>query len=62
MNRYIKKQDMYSVSRFLLAVLLLSAQTGSAQKLKKADKLVISNLQTHVSYLADDKLEGTQGR
>ncbi len=49
---------MHSVSRFLLVVLLLSSQSGAAQKLKKADKLVISNLQAHVSYLADDKLEG----
>jgi aminopeptidase YwaD len=29
-----------------------------AQKLKKADKAIIANLQLHVSYLADDKLEG----
>ena len=29
-----------------------------AQKLKKADKAVVDNLQAHVSYLADDKLEG----
>ena len=31
---------------------------GPAQKLKKADKLVITNLQTHIGFLADDKLEG----
>jgi len=29
-----------------------------AQKLKKADKAIIANLQKHVGYLADDKLEG----
>jgi aminopeptidase YwaD len=29
-----------------------------AQKLKKADKAIIASLQLHVSYLADDKLEG----
>ncbi|MBC7886839.1 MAG: M28 family peptidase [Ferruginibacter sp.] len=29
-----------------------------AQKLKKADKVILSNLEAHVNYLADDKLEG----
>src|SRR6478735_5779563 len=58
MKRYTKKQVMYSGPRLLLAILLLVSQTGTAQKLKKADKLVISNLQAHVGYLADDKLEG----
>lgn len=29
-----------------------------SQKLKKADKVIVSNLQAHISYLADDKLEG----
>ncbi len=45
------------MKRFLGLVLLIS-MAGSAQKLKKADKLVVSNLQTHISFLADDKLEG----
>jgi len=39
-------------------LLLLIPAAGSAQKLKKADKQVISNLQSHIGYLADDKLEG----
>ena len=38
--------------------LLLTTQFVTAQKLKKADKVVVANLQTHVNYLADDKLEG----
>ncbi len=42
---------------FLLLSLLISAG-ASAQKMKKADKLVLAALQSHVSYLADDKLEG----
>jgi aminopeptidase YwaD len=29
-----------------------------AQKLKKADKAIVTNLQSHIAYLADDKLEG----
>lgn len=37
--------------------LLLSVSVFS-QKLNKADKAVIVNLQAHVGYLADDKLEG----
>lgn len=39
-------------------LILLSTQFASAQKLKKADKVILTNLQTHISYLADDKLEG----
>ena len=40
---------------------VLSVQFASAQKLsfgKKADKIIVANLQKHVNYLADDKLEG----
>jgi aminopeptidase YwaD len=29
-----------------------------AQKLKKADKITLANLETHIRYLSDDKLEG----
>ncbi len=44
----------------IASVALVIVTTGStfSQKLKKADKVVISSLQAHVSYLADDKLEG----
>lgn len=38
--------------------LVFLTQFATAQKLKKADKIVVANLQTHISYLADDKLEG----
>ena len=38
--------------------LLFTIQFANAQKLKKADKAAITNLQTNISYLADDKLEG----
>ena len=31
---------------------------ASAQKLKKADKLILSNLEKHIAYLSDDLLEG----
>ena len=29
-----------------------------AQKIKKADKIILANLENHIRYLADDKLEG----
>ena len=45
------------MKRFLWLFLLISS-VSSAQKLKKADKLILSGLQTHISFLADDKLEG----
>lgn len=42
----------------LVSAVLFFSIALSAQKLKKADKLVIANLEAHVRYLADDKLEG----
>ncbi len=45
------------MKHFLWLVLLISS-VSSAQKLKKADKLVLANLKTHIEFLADDKLEG----
>ncbi|MCC7401510.1 MAG: M20/M25/M40 family metallo-hydrolase [Chitinophagaceae bacterium] len=41
-----------------LALLLLSFQFTDAQKIKKADRAVLSNLHQHIEYLASDKLEG----
>ena len=45
--------------------LLFSTQLATAQKLKKADKVIVTNLQTEINYLASDILEGrrtgTQG-
>ena len=41
---------------FFPVLLLMSAV--SAQKLKKEDKIILTNLRTHITYLADDKLEG----
>ena len=43
--------------RFSL-IFLLSVTLLNAQKAKKADRTTIANLKTHISYLADDKLEG----
>lgn len=44
--------------KHILWFVLLISSAGSAQKLRKADKQVIANLQSHVGFLADDKLEG----
>ena len=45
------------MKRFLCLVVFAS-QLAIAQKIKKADKVILTNLQTHITYLADDKLEG----
>lgn len=42
----------------ILGIFLFFTCFASAQKLKKADKLIVDNLKTHIGYLADDKLEG----
>ncbi|HVZ55102.1 MAG TPA: M28 family peptidase [Chitinophagaceae bacterium] len=42
----------------VLAALLLTGFQGPAQKLRKADKAVITNLQKHIAFLASDALEG----
>jgi aminopeptidase YwaD len=38
--------------------LLLFANSVSAQKLKKADKIIIDSLQSEIGFLASDRLEG----
>src|SRR5688572_17066353 len=42
----------------LLIILLFASLSSVGQKLKKADKVMITNLQAHITYLSDDKLEG----
>lgn len=49
---------MLSLRIRILSTLLFAVTIASAQKLKKGDKVTLSNLQSHVQYLADDKLEG----
>ncbi len=39
-------------------LLIFSFHFSNAQKIKKADKVILSNLQAHINYLAADKLEG----
>lgn len=54
---------MRQFQNFLFAFLYFISQFSFAQKnklpkLNKTDKVIIANLQTHISYLADDRLEG----
>jgi aminopeptidase YwaD len=42
----------------VLLIILLIPSLAFPQKLKKADKAIVNNLQAHISFLADDKLEG----
>jgi hypothetical protein len=44
--------------KHLFWLLLFSFHFASAQKLKKADKLALSNLEKSITYLANDQLEG----
>ena len=43
---------------FFVLFLLLTSQFSQAQKLKKEDKQLLANLQKHIQFLADEKLEG----
>lgn len=43
---------------FLISPLLLTANAQSKKSKAKADKTTTSNLQSHIEYLASDKLEG----
>lgn len=44
--------------KILIVLLLFSTNIIYAQKLKKEDRQLLANLQRHVQYLADDRLEG----
>ena len=44
--------------KYILTIFLFCSQFSFAQKNSKADKKIIKNLQSHINYLADDKLEG----
>ena len=44
--------------KYIFYLLLFHFHFADAQKLKKADKVILSNLEMHINYLSDDKLEG----
>jgi aminopeptidase YwaD len=49
---------MYSLRGKLILPLFLFSLFVAAQKPKKTDKVTLTNLKTHIGFLADDKLEG----
>ena len=51
---------MFMMSRCwqLMLLLIFFNQAGISQKLKKSDQITLTNIQNHIHYLADDKLEG----
>jgi aminopeptidase YwaD len=44
--------------KFLAPVLTLACLSATAQKINKNDKITLANLQAHIRYLSDDRLEG----
>ena len=50
----------FYMMKYFCWLLIFCFQVSNAQKLKKADKIIIANLQIHISYLADDKLMMTR--
>ena len=53
---FVSQTDI--MRKILGLVLILLPFIGLAQKLKKADKVLIQNVQNHIKYLASDELEG----
>jgi hypothetical protein len=49
---------MFTLRSLGFVLIICIPSLAFPQKLKKADKAILSNLQAHVSFLADDKLEG----
>jgi hypothetical protein len=49
---------MFTHRMLPLLLSLFLCSLGFTQKLKKAEKAIVANLQTHIAYLSDDKLEG----
>lgn len=47
-----------SFRALLFSLFTISFFSAFSQKLKKSDKVVVANLQSHIQFLADDKLEG----
>ena len=58
MCRYLCIYSITFGMKRILYCIFFSAQIASAQKLKKTDKLIISNLQTSINFLANDSLQG----
>jgi aminopeptidase YwaD len=57
-SRSVKPAFMMLRIKFLAPVLTLSCLSAAAQKINKYDKITLANLQAHIRYLSDDRLEG----
>ena len=58
-NTFVLLTKIIIVSKkYLSLLLLLVAGFAQAQKLKKEDKAILADLEQHIHFLADDKLEG----
>jgi hypothetical protein len=57
-EKKIKFICMFTLRSLGFILIVCIPSLAFSQKLKKADKAILSNLQAHVSFLADDKLEG----
>ena len=49
---------MYQMRKVIVLLMLVVPMGLLAQKLSKADKLLIQNLKGHIQFLASDELEG----
>lgn len=54
----VQTSTMFRKIAFSSFLVIIALNTCLAQKLKKADKAIVSSLQSSIGYLADDKLEG----
>src|ERR1700761_8038363 len=58
-NRKTKNILMKKLSLVILSIACLFTVNAQSKKAKaKADKIITTNLQSHIQYLASDKLEG----
>jgi hypothetical protein len=53
----MRRRLLMKMKIFVISILFVT-QAVTGQKLKKADKELLNNLRAHISFLADDKLEG----
>jgi aminopeptidase YwaD len=57
-NTFDQEKNLPVIRSCLFIAFFLSTACASAQKLKKEDKLLVENLQTHIVFLSSDQLQG----
>jgi hypothetical protein len=55
---FLLRKNLPVIRHLLFLALFFTSVAASAQKLKKEDKLLIQNLQTHIVFLSSDQLQG----